>query len=65
MEETGTFPQLTGTSKSQYQTMTQTPVPRLITRLAVPTVVSMLVSSLYNMADTFLSPGSEPAPEPP
>lgn len=53
MEETGTFPQLTGTSKSQYQTMTQTPVPRLITRLAVPTVVSMLVSSLYNMADTF------------
>ncbi|MBR3692042.1 MAG: MATE family efflux transporter [Clostridia bacterium] len=33
--------------------MTETPVARLIPRLAVPTVISMLVTSLYNLADTF------------
>ena len=33
--------------------MTQTPVPRLITTLAVPTIISMLVSAFYNMVDTF------------
>ena len=33
--------------------MTETPIPRLITVLAIPTILSMLVTSLYNMADTF------------
>lgn len=33
--------------------MTETPVEKLICRLAVPTIISMLVSSFYNMADTF------------
>ena len=33
--------------------MTETPVPKLISVLAVPTVLSMLVTALYNMADTF------------
>jgi len=33
--------------------MTQEPVPALIRRLAVPTVISMLVTGLYNSADTF------------
>lgn len=33
--------------------MTQTPVSSLIPRLAVPTIISMLVSSIYNMADTY------------
>ncbi len=33
--------------------MTTAPVGRLIGRLAVPTVVSMLITSIYNMADTF------------
>ena len=37
----------------QYLKMTQTPVSSLIPRLAVPTIVSMLVSSIYNMADTY------------
>ena len=32
--------------------MTQTPVPKLVLRLAVPTTISMLVTSIYNMADT-------------
>lgn len=33
--------------------MTETPVSRLIWKLAVPTIISMLVSSIYNTADTF------------
>ena len=33
--------------------MTETTVPRLIWRLAIPTIISMLVSSIYNTADTF------------
>jgi putative MATE family efflux protein len=38
---------------SQYRKMTQTPIGGLITSLAIPTIVSMLVSSIYNMADTY------------
>ena len=37
----------------QYNKMVNTPVSRLIAKLAVPTVISMLVTSIYNMADTF------------
>ena len=33
--------------------MTQTPVPRLIAKLAIPCIISMLVTSFYNMADTY------------
>ena len=33
--------------------MTETPVSTLIPKLAVPTIISMLVSSIYNMADTY------------
>lgn len=33
--------------------MTTTPIPRLIGELAVPTIISMLVTSFYNMTDTF------------
>ena len=36
-----------------YKKMTETPVSRLIGRLAVPTIISMMVSALYNTADTF------------
>ena len=32
--------------------MIQTPVPRLIIRLAIPTVLSMMVTNLYNVVDT-------------
>ena len=38
---------------SQVEKMTTQPIPRLITTLAVPTIVSMLITSIYNMADTF------------
>lgn len=37
----------------QYVRMTQTPVFRLILSLGLPTVISMLVTSIYNMADTY------------
>ena len=40
-------------SSEQYIRMTTTPVSSLIPHLAVPTIISMLVSSFYNMADTF------------
>lgn len=37
----------------KYKQMTEPPVEKLICRLAVPCIVSMLVTSFYNMADTF------------
>lgn len=37
----------------QYIRMTTTPVSRLILTLGIPTIVSMLVTNIYNMADTF------------
>lgn len=37
----------------KYNLMTQTPINRLIPKLAVPTIISMLITSIYNMADTF------------
>ena len=33
--------------------MTETPVPKLIIKLSIPTIISMLVTGFYNMADTF------------
>ena len=33
--------------------MTQTPVAKLILRLGIPTTISMLITSIYNMADTY------------
>jgi len=33
--------------------MTEEPVRRLVAKMAVPTIISMLISSFYNMADTF------------
>ena len=33
--------------------MLEAPIPGLIGRLAVPTIISMLVTSIYNMADTY------------
>lgn len=39
--------------EQKYRVMTETPVRQLVCRLAVPTIISMLVTSFYNMADTF------------
>ena len=40
-------------SQQQYHKMTETPIPRLILSLAAPTILSMLITSIYNLADTF------------
>ena len=36
-----------------YQKMTQTPVAALVLRLGIPTTISMLITNIYNMADTY------------
>jgi putative MATE family efflux protein len=38
---------------SHYDKMTQTPLVKLIVSLGIPTTISMLVTSIYNMADTY------------
>ena len=37
----------------QFRKMTETPIPKLILGLAAPTILSMLITSIYNLADTF------------
>ncbi len=39
--------------EQKFEMMTEAPIPGLIGRLAVPTIISMLVTAFYNMADTF------------
>ena len=39
--------------EQKFHQMTEIPVSRLICRLALPCIISMLVTSFYNMADTF------------
>ncbi len=39
--------------QTQYDKMTKTPIPRLIVMLGIPTTISMLVTNVYNMVDTF------------
>ena len=36
-----------------YQKMTETPVAKLILKLGIPTTISMLITNIYNMADTY------------
>ncbi len=36
-----------------YQKMTETPLARLIITLGIPTTISMLVTNIYNMTDTY------------
>ena len=36
-----------------YKKMTQTPVAKLILNLGIPTTISMLITNIYNMADTY------------
>lgn len=42
-----------GEHPDQRQKMLETPIPRLVGTLAIPTIISMLVTSIYNMADTY------------
>ena len=45
------------TPEEQRVYMLETPVPQLITTLAVPTIFTMLITALYNMADTYFVAG--------
>lgn len=36
-----------------YKRMTETPVAKLVITLGIPTTISMLITSIYNMADTY------------
>ncbi len=39
--------------RTKFNDMTTKPIPRLVVSLAAPTIVSMIVTSVYNMTDTF------------
>lgn len=39
--------------EQKFKYMTEEPIPRLVCSLAVPTIISMLITSFYNMVDTF------------
>jgi putative MATE family efflux protein len=41
------------TQEQRYQQMIETPIPKLIVKLSIPTIISMLITAVYNMADTF------------
>ena len=38
---------------TQYEKMTTWPIPKLVISLGIPTTISMLVTNIYNMADTY------------
>ncbi len=40
-------------SEVHYRKMTQTPVAKLVVMLGIPTTISMLITNIYNMADTY------------
>lgn len=42
-----------GNGKTRNEMMLNDPVEKVIPKLAVPTIISMLITSIYNMADTF------------
>lgn len=46
-------PAIETASQRRTRMMLEEPVQRVIPRLAVPTIISMLISSIYNMADTY------------
>lgn len=39
--------------KDKFDKMSKEPVKKLISSLAVPTIITMLVSAVYNMADSY------------
>lgn len=44
---------MTHTAQENFIYLTTAPVHRIVMKLAVPTIISMLVTSFYNMADTY------------
>lgn len=39
--------------QTRRQLLTETPIPRLIIKLSIPTIISMMVTAFYNSADTY------------
>ncbi len=37
----------------RHKMLTETPIPQLIVKLSIPTIISMLVTGIYNSADTY------------
>ena len=46
-----------------YKKMTETPIPRLIIGLGIPTTISMLITGIYNLADTYFVGGLGESPQ--
>ncbi len=44
-------------TEQHYKKMTETPVSRLIVTLGIPTTISMLITNIYNLADTYFVGG--------
>ena len=40
-------------SEARYRRLTETPVPKLVLSLAVPTIISMSISAIYNIVDSW------------
>lgn len=40
-------------TEQHYKKMTETPVAKLVVKLGIPTTVAMLITSIYNMVDTY------------
>lgn len=40
-------------ANAQFKLMTETPINKLIITLAIPTVISMMITMIYNVADTY------------
>lgn len=40
---------------NENELMSSLPVPKAVAKMAIPSVISSLVTVVYNMADTFLS----------
>ena len=53
MQEESKMRQAEDKAAAQYKKMTETPVAKLVLMLGIPTTISMLVTSIYNMADTY------------
>lgn len=45
--------EVTTAAERHYKKMTETPVAKLVITLGIPTTISMLITNLYNLADTY------------
>lgn len=46
-------PQVRSDSEAQYKRMMETPIPKLVTSIALPAVIGTLITVIYNTADTY------------